>query len=351
MRLIKAMGVRYNNEAEKTSRKTGRIMHSESPQLTVIMPVYNASAYLEEAVRSVLASGVEAVELLCVDDGSIDGSGEMLDAMGAADARVRVWHQANAGASAARNAALQQARGRYVTFVDADDKVSPTYLRTLVETAERSGADCVVTGWTRFSDAGDERPHPIAKAEQVVERPTARDLASLPSQMCARLYKQSVLQCSGAMFPPGIQYGEDTIFHYCVYPWCRKIVILPENGYYYRAAAGSLSAARSERVVHMADGAEFLAGVYQLKGADGGALLVHFINHALKRIRSMAPHQAQQGATERIRRVLRANQLEELVAQELRRRDAAVLQSILRGGSGLNAGYYWKRFTRMLRGK
>ncbi len=349
--LIRALGVRYNNEAEKTSRKTGHTMQSDSPELTVIMPVYNASAYLEEAVRSVLASGVEAVELLCVDDGSSDGSGEMLDALAAADSRVRVWHRANAGAAAARNAALQHVRGRYVTFVDADDKVSPTYLKTLVEAAEHSGADCVVTGWTRFSDAGDERPHPIAKEKQVIEQPTARDLANLPAQMCARLYKQSVLQCSGACFPPGIQYGEDTIFHYCVYPWCRKLVILPENGYYYRAAAGSLSAARSERVANMADGAEFLAGVYRQKGADGGAYLVHFINHALKRIRSMAPHQAQQGATERIRRVLRMEGLEELVPQVLRRRDAAVLQSILRGGSGLNAAYYWKRFTRMLRGK
>ena len=137
----------------------------QQPILSVVMPVYNATAFLQEAVQSVLASGVEAVELLCVNDGSRDGSGEMLDALAAADSRVRVWHQANAGASAARNAALQHVRGQYVTFVDSDDVVSPTYLKTLVETAERTGADCVVTGWTRFSGAEDEHPHPIAAAE------------------------------------------------------------------------------------------------------------------------------------------------------------------------------------------
>ncbi len=323
----------------------------QQPILSVVMPVYNATAFLQEAVQSVLASGVEAVELLCVDDGSRDGSGAMLDAIAAAEPRVRVWHQANAGASAARNAALQQVRGKYLTFVDSDDVVSPTYLKTLVEVAERTDADCVVTGWTRFSCAEDEHPHPITQAEQVLAPPTAHDLAGLPAQMCARLYKNSILQQSGATFPPGIQYGEDTIFHYCVYPWCKAVVKLPENGYYYRAAEGSLSAQRSERVPEMLSGAEFLVRLYQEKGADGRALLAHFINHALKRIRSMAPHSVQKAVAERIRHIMQPLQMQDVLQRELRRKDAAVLQSILRGGSGLNAAYYWKRFSRFIRGK
>lgn len=326
-------------------------MPQSPPQLTVIMPVYNACSFLKEAVQSVLESGGEAVELLCVDDGSLDASGEMLDALAAADSRVRVWHQANAGASAARNKALQHAAGEYITFVDADDVVSPSYLSTLLHEAKSKEADCVVTGWTRLHPTGQCHPHPIVDTATVWEQPTAHNLAGLPAQMCARLYKRSVLQQSGTTFPPGIQYGEDTIFHYGVYPWCRRVLLLPENGYFYRAAEGSLSTQRSERVPEMLSGAEFLVRLYQEKGADGRALLAHFINHALKRIRSMAPHSVQKAAAERIRSILLPLHMEEVLQRELRRKDAAVLQSILRGGSGLNAAYYWKRFSRFIRGK
>lgn len=89
--------------------------------LSVIVPVYNAAATLEKCAASVLDQAPEAAELILVDDGSADDSPALCDRLAAEDCRVRVIHQKNGGASAARNAGLAAARGRYVQFVDADD--------------------------------------------------------------------------------------------------------------------------------------------------------------------------------------------------------------------------------------
>lgn len=99
------------------------------PLLSIIMPVYNVKAYLYRSLRSILTQSYGGLELIIVDDGSTDGSTEIVDGYAREDERVVVIHQQNGGVSAARNAALQVFKGRYVTFVDPDDFLaSDTYL-------------------------------------------------------------------------------------------------------------------------------------------------------------------------------------------------------------------------------
>ena len=101
----------------------------KKPELSIIMPVYNVKAYLDRSIKSILTQSYEDLELIIVDDGSTDGSSEMIDVYAREDERVVVIHQQNGGVSAARNAALQVFKGRYVTFVDPDDFLAPdTYL-------------------------------------------------------------------------------------------------------------------------------------------------------------------------------------------------------------------------------
>ena len=103
------------------------------PTFTVIVPCYNGAATLDEALRSARAQTAASVEILVVDDGSTDGSGAIAGRHAAVDGRVRVITQANAGVGAARNRGLAEARGRYVSFLDADDVLEPQKL-------ERQGA-------------------------------------------------------------------------------------------------------------------------------------------------------------------------------------------------------------------
>ena len=95
------------------------------PQISVIVPVYRARDTLDACVESILAQDFPDMELILVDDGSPDGSGELCDAWARRDERIRVIHQANGGASAARTAGLVAAGGRYLSFVDADDRLLP----------------------------------------------------------------------------------------------------------------------------------------------------------------------------------------------------------------------------------
>jgi len=95
---------------------------------SIIMPVYNHAQYVEQAIRSVVAQTYRDWELIVVDDGSTDGSGETADAWAARDERIRVIHQANAGQAAARNTAIARASGRWLAYLDSDDVYLPEAL-------------------------------------------------------------------------------------------------------------------------------------------------------------------------------------------------------------------------------
>lgn len=109
----------------------------ESPLISVIVPVYQMEAYLEECVDSILAQTYRHFELWLIDDGSCDRSGKICDAYAQMDERVRIIHQPNRGLSAARNAGLEHAAGEYIAHIDADDTVEEGYLETLLSLCQR----------------------------------------------------------------------------------------------------------------------------------------------------------------------------------------------------------------------
>ncbi len=126
------------------------------PAHTVIVPAYNAAGTLELAIRSVRAQTDSSFELIAVDDGSTDATPDLLQRLAGEDARIRVIRQENAGPSAAREAAMGQASGTYLTFLDSDDLLMPSYLETMAETL---GADAEIglahaRGWVLDDAAG-----------------------------------------------------------------------------------------------------------------------------------------------------------------------------------------------------
>lgn len=125
------------------------------PKVTIIMPAYNVEAYVQRAVVSMQNQSFTDFELLVVDDGSTDRTGVILDAMAERDVRITVFHRPNGGAPAARNYALDRARGTYVYFSDADDWAAPTMLTDMVELAETSHLDLVVAGFFIDTYYGD----------------------------------------------------------------------------------------------------------------------------------------------------------------------------------------------------
>src|SRR5690606_6674416 len=115
------------------------------------MPVYNGGGALEQSLDSLLGQTVADLEIICVDDGSSDGSDPLLERYAEMDPRIRVLRQERAGAGAARNAGLALARSEYIAFLDCDDVFRPTLVEYCTERLTRSGADICVFGATQFS--------------------------------------------------------------------------------------------------------------------------------------------------------------------------------------------------------
>jgi glycosyltransferase involved in cell wall biosynthesis len=181
-------------------------------KITVIMAVYNAVTTVERMVCSLLSQTFADFEIVAVDDGSTDGSGDLLDRMAAEDGRIRVIHQANAGVSAARQTGLDNARGVYVIHADADDWVEPNMLEGLLATAIAEDADIVICDY--FTDV-------VGKpTKRIVQRPDSLEasevLYSLYAKglfggLCHKLIKKSVYDRSAIRFTPGVNYCEDLL--------------------------------------------------------------------------------------------------------------------------------------------
>ena len=123
-----------------------------APLVTVVVPVHDVAPYLDECVASIASQSHGRLEIILVDDGSSDGSEAICDEWAARDDRVRVIHQPAQGASVARNAGIESARGEYLTFVDSDDLLSPDLVRTLLAAAQGTGAEIALGELVEFVD-------------------------------------------------------------------------------------------------------------------------------------------------------------------------------------------------------
>lgn len=122
-----------------------RYCHNYMCKISVIVPVFNAKAFLEQCVNSVLAQRFKDFELLLIDDGSTDGSALVCDSFAESDDRVRVFHKKNGGVSSARNYGLKEARGEFIAFIDADDSITDSYLEHLISV----DSDLTVVGFEK----------------------------------------------------------------------------------------------------------------------------------------------------------------------------------------------------------
>lgn len=182
-------------------------------KFSVVIPLYNKAPYIESAVHSVLAQTCSDLEVIVVDDGSTDGSGDLVKAI--PDSRVKVIRQANAGVSEARNRGIALARGEWVAFLDADDWHHPRYLETLLTAcALHPGADVVASTYVSFPHTEHDWPPPWQVSETQIPIELIVDLPTRWIQ-APTLYTSSVAVRTSRLlemqpcFAPGESYGED----------------------------------------------------------------------------------------------------------------------------------------------
>lgn len=126
------------------------------PKISIIVPVYNAEKYLPQCLDSLLKQTLTEIEIICIDDGSTDGSGKILEEYRQKDARITVMNQQNAGQSVARNKGFKIATGKYVHFVDSDDWLTDDCCQILYERAEADGLDMISMAATSYKEESGE---------------------------------------------------------------------------------------------------------------------------------------------------------------------------------------------------
>lgn len=210
--------------------------------ISLLVPVYNVAPYLRECLRSVLAASDELntksdkwlTEVICVDDGSIDGSGAILDKYAEKDSRIRVIRQANAGVSAARNAALEIASGDWLMFLDADDVLGRNALVKLMSQA-KEGVDAVLM---RHAPFGDSRAFCEGNAGRVhqLEGNAIVEWDEYFHPIFAAAYRREVVK--DLRFEP-LTIGEDRVWYLEALDRAKNRVWLDYAGYGYREREGS----------------------------------------------------------------------------------------------------------------
>jgi len=214
-----------------------------NPEISVIMPVYKGVRFLEESLGSLLGQSFSDWECICVDDGAVDGSGDLVDRMSRDDERLRVIHQANGGTSVARNTGLSAARGRFVAFLDEDDAYAPQFLEVLHDVAQRTDADVVGCDCVHFQEEETPvfgNPPPAESGWRVADRVTVAEWMTrfyygIPFEVWRNLYRRAFV--ADHWFVPGVRVEQDLLWHYTLLPRIGKMVLLPWKGYAWRESS------------------------------------------------------------------------------------------------------------------
>lgn len=218
------------------------------PLFSIVVPVYNGERFLREALDSVLAQSVANWEVLGIDDGSQDCSGEIFEEYVRRDSRFRVIHQRNARLSAARNRALPYVRGAYFTFLDSDDAWAPSYLsETSKYTADAHALpDLIFHGLAFVPEIFDWRTQPFQNTHEVVRVSGAQECLVhiwgskryIFSSVNDKLWRTEVFRKK--RFHTGIRMGEDTAFVWAESPAITSLVETGYYGYLYRTNPASM---------------------------------------------------------------------------------------------------------------
>lgn len=216
---------------------------SGAPLVSIIMPVYNAEHFLAESIESALNQTYDRFELLLVNDGSSDRSGELCDRYAALDPRVRVIHQENRGPSAARNAGIEFSSGKYLQFLDADDSLDLLATETLVKAAVEHGTDLVICSFRSVITSGEGNQvtgRPLVLPVGVKRR--AEFLSSFYSLLESgalvpvfnKLYRTDIVWDNAIEFKVAWSMGEDAAFNLDYIRYAESISLISEELYNYR---------------------------------------------------------------------------------------------------------------------
>ena len=215
-------------------------LKNKNRKFSVLVPVYQAEKYLEECIQSVLTQTYPNWELILVNDGSTDRSGEICDCYAEKYSNIRVIHKENVGTLHTRRVGISEAQGDYYVFLDADDLLKKNALEVIEETIEKTDCDCVVYGYERFCNdeildrSQTETGEILTDKEKIYEKAYLHNGLWEYDMLCRKAVKASLFGNMDFSEYHHIVLGEDDLQSLEIWANCRKIVFINDVLYSYR---------------------------------------------------------------------------------------------------------------------
>lgn len=215
--------------------------------ISIIVPIYKVEQYIRSCIESLICQTYENLEIILVDDGSPDNSGQICDEYAKKDSRIKVIHKENGGLSDARNVGLSLAKGEYIGFVDSDDRIHPEMYEELMKSMEKYHSDISMCGYYKEFEDGMLLPF-IFKEMEIEKREAMIKLledVEIRNFVWNKLYKRQVLE--NIQFPEREEF-EDILTLYKIFLKAQKVSNVEKALYYYRIRENSITA--SGKKVH-----------------------------------------------------------------------------------------------------
>lgn len=221
-------------------------MRKNTPLVSIVVPVYNAAADLDRCLNSLISlEHTKLYEIILVDDGSKDDSGKICDRYREEYDFFKVIHQKNAGVSIARNVGIEQATGKYIMFVDADDYLMPSAIQSMIYDAQ-SNYDLVI--YDSYFDMGECRRHSYPEVKKIetsqeisIDIAYSMFLKLQNNEPFSKLYATSVIKEAQVKFPVDVRLGEDLIFTLQFLKKVKKVMYVPKALYMHIDSIAGLS--------------------------------------------------------------------------------------------------------------
>lgn len=201
--------------------------------ITIVVPIFNVSSYLSSCIDSLLSQPFRYIEIILVDDGSTDESPAICDEYASKDSRIKVFHEAHSGVAHSRQLGLEQAEGKYILYLDADDQVQSDMISKMYQQAEAQQADVVICDYLELTHEGVFYRKQVPSALDGITVLNDILRGKLYGALWNKLMKREWLVETKAKFPQELSMREDLLFLSQCLPFAKKIAYIPKAYYGY----------------------------------------------------------------------------------------------------------------------
>lgn len=216
-----------------------------SPQLSVVVPIYNTGSYLRKCLRSLTCQTLADIEIILIDDGSSDDSGKICDEYASKDSRIHVVHKKNEGVSIARNVGIEMSKGEYIGFMDSDDWAEHEMFKEMMDAAVETHVDIVICDMLNIYEDGRKKLDTISllTGDCLIMKSNISPhlLIELTEGAWRCIYRKELLNFYDIKFPSGLKLSEDRIFNIYAFGYCDTIFYKKRAYYNHFFRVGSAS--------------------------------------------------------------------------------------------------------------